>query len=162
MACLRILNSLKSRNVLAQAAGPSIRKLFNLLLPLITSKITMFTDDMLQKWMGYLKSKKNEYSMFLVQQIEDSSRKRFSRMGSRLSTITRESFGFGDMRMRGSQMGRNSMRQSSIMMKDIGRQSLVKQGSQIFGSESKYIAGASMWALNESNDQKLSKKKQEI
>jgi hypothetical protein len=81
----------------------------------------MFTDDMLQKWMGYLKSKKNEYSMFLVQQIEDSSRKRFSRMGSRLSTITRESFGFGDMRMRGSQMGRNSMRQSSIMMKDIGR-----------------------------------------
>jgi hypothetical protein len=39
MGCLRILNGLKKKNILAHPAGPSIRKLFSQLLPLITGKI---------------------------------------------------------------------------------------------------------------------------
>jgi hypothetical protein len=89
MACLRILNGLKSKNILAQPAGPAIRKLFSLFLPLIMMKITMFTDDLLNKWMTYLKGKKSKFSEFLLSQIEDSSRKRLSKMNSRMSIIGR-------------------------------------------------------------------------
>mmetsp|Transcript_35463 Transcript_35463/g.31966 ORF Transcript_35463/g.31966 Transcript_35463/m.31966 type:complete len:132 (-) Transcript_35463:1732-2127(-) len=101
LGCLRILNSLKKKSFFQHPAGPSIRKIFNKLLPLITAKIRKLTDDMIKEWTRYLKNKKSEYAQFLVNIIEEMSRKKTTRLSNIKRTNTgRESLSVMDLKLK--------------------------------------------------------------